>query len=192
MDATDLFATDTMAELCARQGRTAEAIAIFSRLLEKSPEDERAPRWAARRAALGQETADGPAPPAEPQPAAPAPAVAPAAAEPVLRMPMVVKTTVRSGQLVYAHGTDLIVLAPVNPGAQLMADGNIHVYSVLRGRAVAGARGARDARIFCQRLEAELVGVDSAYVAAESLPPDRLGKPAQIYLDGDRCVIAAL
>jgi septum site-determining protein MinC len=193
MDATDLFATDTMAELCARQGRTAEAVAIFSRLLEKSPDDQRAARWAERRAALAAQSFDGPAPAADPQPvAAPAPAVAPVAAEPVHTMPMVIQTTVRSGQLVYAHATDLIVLAPVNPGAQLMADGNIHVYAPLRGRAVAGARGARNARVFCQRLEAELVGVDSAYVTAEALPAERLGKPAQIYLDGDRCVVTAL
>jgi septum site-determining protein MinC len=193
MDATDLFATDTMAELCARQGRTAEAISIFSRLLEKSPDDQRAARWAARRAALAQAGEGEAAPAAAPAEAAPSAApAAPAPAEPVLAKPLVVQQTVRSGQLVYAHGTDLIVLAPVNPGAQLMADGNIHVYSTLRGRAVAGARGARDARIFCQRLEAELVGVDSAYVAAEALPADRLGKPAQIFLDGDRCVIAAL
>jgi septum site-determining protein MinC len=193
MDATDLFATDTMAELSARQGRTAEAIAIFSRLLEKSPDDPRASRWAERRAALQAQPASGaPAPAAELEPKAPPAAAAPAAPEPVPTKPLVVQQTVRSGQLVYAHGTDLIVLAPVNPGAQLMADGNIHVYAPLRGRAVAGARGARDARVFCQRLEAELVGVDSAYVTAEALPSDRLGKPAQIYLDGDRCVIAAL
>src|SRR5262245_28263981 len=143
MDATDLFATDTMAELCARQGRTAEAIAIFSRLLEKSPGDERAARWAERREALGKQVEAGESAPAAeaappPPPSTPAPAAAPAPVpEPVHTMPLVVRETVRSGQLVYARSTDLIVLAPVNPGAQLMADGNIHVYAPLRGRAVA-------------------------------------------------------
>jgi septum site-determining protein MinC len=195
MDATDLFATDTMAELCARQGRTAEAVAIFSRLLAKSPDDERAPRWAERLATLGAQAEAGELAPAAAPP--PPPAVAPSPAviapgEPHHTMPLVVRQTVRSGQLVYARATDLIVLAPVNPGAQLMADGNIHVYAPLRGRAVAGARGAREARIFCQRLEAELVGVDSAYVTSEALPAERLGKPAQIYLDGERCVVAPL
>jgi septum site-determining protein MinC len=197
MDPMDLFATDTMAELSARQGRTAEAIAIFSRLLEKSPGDQRAPRWAERLAALKNNVAPAvavaPAPP--PRAAAPArvgePAPAPAESQ-VLTLPLVVNQTVRSGQIVYAHATDLIVLAPVNPGAQLMADGNIHVYAPLRGRAVAGARGARQARIFCQRLEAELVGVDSAYLTSEGLPPERFGKPAQVVLEGDRCVIMPL
>ena len=178
-----LFATETMAELCARQGRVAEALAIFKRLLEQGPDDERAQRWTERVAALRAARTGG------------APLAVSAPAEPpasLVRMAVVIRETVRSGQIVYAQGTDLIVLAPVNAGAQLMADGNIHVYAPLRGRAVAGARGAKDARIFCQRLEAELVGVDTAYVTAEALPPERFGKPAQVGLDGDRCVIAAL
>ena len=98
----------------------------------------------------------------------------------------------RSGQIVYAQATDLIVLAPVNPGAQLLADGNIHVYAPLRGRAVAGAQGLPSARIFCQKLEAELVAIAGAYVSAEEIPPERRGKPAQIYLDGGECRIASL
>ena len=187
-----LFATETMAELCARQGRVAEALAIFRQLLDKGPGDERAHRWSERMAALKAAMVTG-APLAA---SAPAPrTVASAPVEPPaspLRMAVVIRETVRSGQIVYAQATDLIVLAPVNAGAQLMADGNIHVYAALRGRAVAGARGAKDARIFCQRLEAELVGVDAAYVTAEALPPERFGRPAQVGLDGDRCVIAPL
>ena len=73
----------------------------------------------------------------------------------------------------------MIVLAPVNPGAQLMADGHIHVYAPLRGRAVAGVRGCSGAQIFCQRLEAELVGIDAAYIPADELPVELLGKPAR-------------
>jgi septum site-determining protein MinC len=103
-----------------------------------------------------------------------------------------VRQPVRAGQIVYAEANDLIVLAPVNPGAQLLADGNIHVYAPLRGRAVAGVRGAREARIFCQRLEAELVGIDAAYVTAEDIAPELVGKPAQVSLEDGRCVIRPL
>jgi septum site-determining protein MinC len=189
-----LFATETMAELCARQGRVAEALAIFRQLLEKGPADERAQRWSERMTALKTAmTAGAPLAASAPAPRARAVVSMPLEAQPsVLRMAVVIRETVRSGQIVYAQATDLIVLAQVNAGAQLMADGNIHVYAALRGRAVAGARGAKDARIFCQRLEAELVGVDAAYVTAEALPPERFGKPAQVWLDGDRCVIAPL
>ena len=113
-----------------------------------------------------------------------------------LRLPMLVTQPVRGGQVIYAVGTDLIVVAPVNPGAQLIADGNIHIYGPLRGRAVAGATGCRDARIFCRHLEAELVGVDTGYLSREHLPPHRIGKPAQIIFvsdaSGERCVIADL
>jgi septum site-determining protein MinC len=84
------------------------------------------------------------------------------------------------------------VLAPVNPGAQLMADGHIHIYGPLRGRAVAGVRGWPRAQILCQRLEAELVGVDAAYLAADDLPVDLLGKPARIWLDQGVCRVARL
>ena len=98
-------------------------------------------------------------------------------------MPLLIDRPVRSGQVVYAEGRDLVVLAPVNPGAQLMADGHIHVYAPLRGRAVAGVRGCAQAQIFCQRLEAELVGVDAAYIPADDLPVELLGRPARIWLE---------
>ena len=191
-----LFATETMAELCARQGRVAEALAIFRQLIAKGPEDGRAARWSERMAAL-EATTMGSAPSAT---SVRAPARAPGTVVPILVEPqsspaqksVVIRETVRSGQIVYAQATDLIVLAPVNAGAQVMADGNIHVYAALRGRAVAGVRGAKDTRIFCQRLEAELVGIDAAYLTAEALPREHFGKPAQVWLDGDRCVIATL
>jgi septum site-determining protein MinC len=191
----DLFATETMAELCARQGRVAEAVAIYRRLLAGPAEDERRARWVERLQGLERAPAPSPdrAPPPAPPPPAPAMA-APAAATPgaELRLPLVVREPVRSGQVVYAAGADLIVLAPVNPGAQLLADGNIHVYSTLRGRAVAGAHGCLAARIFCQRLHAELVGIDAAYVAGGDIPSERLGKPGQVFIEGGRCVVAPL
>jgi septum site-determining protein MinC len=189
-DAGELFGTETMAELCARQGRLADAVAIYRRLCARGAGDERHGRWSVRLAALeAQSEAGAGAPPVvapdPPRAAPPRPAAAHA-------LPLVVRTPVRAGQIVYAQANDLIVLAAVNPGAQLMADGNIHVYGALRGRAVAGVRGAREARIFCQRLEAELVGIDAAYLTAEDIAPERRGKPAQIVLDGGRCAVTAL
>jgi septum site-determining protein MinC len=106
--------------------------------------------------------------------------------------PMVLRQAVRSGQEVYARQTDLIVMAPVNPGAQIYADGHIHIYSTLRGRAMAGAQGLTDARIYVQKLEAELVAVAGAYLAADDIPADRRGKPCQVYLEEGVCKLAPL
>ena len=108
------------------------------------------------------------------------------------RPTLVIRQPVRSGQVVYAERSDLVVLAPVNPGAQLIADGNIHVYSTLRGRAVAGAKGFSEARIFCQKLEAELIAISGAYVTSEDIPQNRRGVPVQAFLERGNCVIAPL
>jgi septum site-determining protein MinC len=90
---------------------------------------------------------------------------------------------VRSGQRIYARGGDLSVIAAVSAGAELIADGNIHVYGPLRGRALAGVKGDTTARIFCQDLQAELVSVAGHYRVSESIPPELRGVPVQIYLD---------
>lgn len=81
----------------------------------------------------------------------------------------VITTPIRSGQQIYAAGGDLIVLAPVSVGAEILADGNIHVYSTLRGRALAGVRGNTEARIFCQSLEAELISIAGNYKLHDDL-----------------------
>jgi septum site-determining protein MinC len=269
----EIFATETMAELCVRQGRASEAMSIYRALLDrlggaveaqKGDADSRRARWVARLSELGGQTprvaapaaasldtadregsvepsgepAGSPAagsagersagdrtlraletmaaqidaelgapganrPPghAGPQPPERAPSdvrpPAPALSAPTpsttasagFRLPVLVQQTVRSGQVVYAEGTDLIVLGAVNAGAQLMADGNIHVYGPLRGRAIAGVKGARDARIFCQRLEAELVGIDASFLTAEALPVDLVGKAVQVLLERGQCVV---
>jgi septum site-determining protein MinC len=94
---------------------------------------------------------------------------------------------VRSGQRVYAKGGDLIVLAAVNPGAEIMADGNLHIYAPLRGRALAGVAGNTDSRIFCLSMEAELVAVAGNYrVFEESVPDAIYKKPVQIHLQGEQ------
>lgn len=81
----------------------------------------------------------------------------------------IITTPVRSGQQIYAQGGDLIVLAPVSHGAEILADGNIHVYAPLRGRALAGIMGNTDTRIFCASLEAELVSIAGHYLVSEQL-----------------------
>lgn len=122
---------------------------------------------------------DSPAPVAEPAPAPP----------PARATTRIVTEPVRSGTQIYARGGDLIVTAAVSPGAEVMADGNIHVYGRLRGRALAGAAGDTGARIFCARLEAELVSIAGRYLVSEQLPPEHHGGPAQIALIDDRLTI---
>lgn len=90
---------------------------------------------------------------------------------------------VRSGQRIYAAGGDLSVVAPVSSGAELIADGNIHVYGPLRGRAMAGNRGNVEARIFCYDLQAELVSVAGHYRVSDDIPASLRGVPVQVYLD---------
>jgi septum site-determining protein MinC len=122
-------------------------------------------------------------------------AVAAAARAPIAAThagPMVVTQPVRSGQVVYAQNNDLVVLAAVNAGAQVIADGHVHIYAPLRGRAVAGAQGLPGARIFCQKLEAELVAIGGAYVMAEEIPSTLRGRAAQVHLENGDCRISAL
>jgi septum site-determining protein MinC len=96
---------------------------------------------------------------------------------------MVVDKPLRSGQKVYARGCDLVVLAMVNQGAEVVADGNIHVYAPLRGKAMAGARGDTNARIFSLCLEPELISIAGVYRTSENaLAPDVQGKPAHVRL----------
>jgi septum site-determining protein MinC len=98
---------------------------------------------------------------------------------------MVVDKPLRSGQRIYAKG-DLVVLGMVNHGAEVIAEGNIHIYAPLRGRALAGVHGNHDARIFCTCLEPELISIAGIYRTTENpLPPDVLGKAVQIWLDED-------
>ncbi len=115
-----------------------------------------------------------------------APAAPAKPTEPLYRPTRVVTTPVRGGQQVYAKDGDLIVLAAVSPGAELLADGNIHVYGPLRGRALAGIKGDTNARIFCQQLAAEMVSIAGRYKVAEDLRRDPLWTEAvQLKLSGD-------
>lgn len=104
----------------------------------------------------------------------------------------IITQPVRSGQQIYAPQGDLIVLGAVSAGAELLADGNIHVYGPLRGRALAGVKGDTEMRIFCQSLEAELVSIAGHYRVIEQLDAAERGKPVQMYLLADRLVIEPL
>ena len=104
----------------------------------------------------------------------------------------VVDKPLRSGQRIYAKG-DLVVLGLVSYGAEVIAEGNIHIYAPLRGRALAGVQGNHDARIFCTCLEPELISIAGIYRTTENpLPADVLGKPVQIWLDEEKLMIEPL
>jgi septum site-determining protein MinC len=120
-----------------------------------------------------------------------------AAAEPVQRIAtepvdselgiaaMIQQQTVRSGQRIYARNRDLVITAGVGAGAEVIADGCVHIYGSLRGRAMAGARGQLNARVFCQEFHAELVSIAGVFRVFETLPTALAGKPVQAWLDGE-------
>ena len=107
--------------------------------------------------------------------------------------PGLVQTTpVRSGQQVYAENRDLTVLSAVGAGAEAIADGSIHIYGALRGRALAGAQGNEEARIFCREFHAELVAIAGHYKVLEDIPAELRGKPVQVWLEKGQLKLAAL
>lgn len=106
---------------------------------------------------------------------------------------IVVSQPVRTGQQIYAEQADLIILGSVSPGAEVIADGNIHIYATLRGRALAGASGDENARIFVQSMQAELVSIAGIYrVFEQKLPPHLHQKAVQIELQEDRLAIGPI
>lgn len=136
-----------------------------------------------------------PAPPPaeEPQPEpAPAAEVPVAAAETEPFKVQLQRSPVRSGQQVYIRNSDLTLTAQVGAGAEVIADGSIHIYGALRGRAIAGAQGDTDACIFCQDLQAELVAIAGTYTVADDIPQDMRGRAVQIRLVDDRLDFQAL
>ncbi|MES2884521.1 MAG: septum site-determining protein MinC [Pseudomonadota bacterium] len=126
---------------------------------------------------------------ADPAPAAPVPV---AAAEAPRRSTRVITEPVRSGQQIYAEDADLVVLSAVSPGAEVIADGCVHVYGPLRGRALAGARGDENARVFARRFEAELVAIAGVYAVADQIQNAKSGEATQAYLVNGKLVIEPL
>ncbi|NBA95910.1 septum site-determining protein MinC [Pseudomonas sp. R5(2019)] len=112
---------------------------------------------------------------------------------PAIKPTRVITSPVRGGQQIYAQGGDLVVVSSVSPGAELLADGNIHVYGAMRGRALAGIKGNTQARIFCQQMTAELVSIAGQYKVSEDLRRDPLwGASVQFSLSGDMLNITRL
>lgn len=133
--------------------------------------------------------ADANAPAPAPKAAATTAAKAPAASgEPG----MIQTAPIRSGQQIYAEQRDLTILSTVGAGAEVIADGSIHIYGALRGRALAGARDNEKARIFCREFHAELVAIAGHYKVMEDIPAELRGKAVQIWLDNGQIHIAAL
>lgn len=127
-----------------------------------------------------------------PAPAAPPPPPPPAPAAQAPRPGRMQRTAVRSGQQLYAENADLTVMSTVGAGAEVIADGSIHVYGNLRGRALAGAQGNAEARIFCREFNAELVAIAGHYKVLDDIPRELRGKAVQVWLEQDQIKIAAL
>jgi septum site-determining protein MinC len=114
---------------------------------------------------------------------------APSGGEPNM---LVIDQPVRSGQSIVFERGDVTVLGSVASGAEIMAGGSVHIYGTLRGRAIAGLAGHPGARIFCSKLQAELLAIDGVYQTADDMPAKLLGKPVQAWLDGEQMKIAVL
>jgi septum site-determining protein MinC len=106
--------------------------------------------------------------------------------------PKIITQPIRSGQQVYAQDSDLIILASVSAGAEVLADGHIHIYGALRGRALAGVTGDKSARIFCHQLDAQLVSIAGIYKLQDSLLPSTASIGTQIYLMDEQLQIATI
>lgn len=133
-----------------------------------------------------------PAPDPTDTPDAPAPATMPAAAAEPEPTSLVLTEPVRSGQSIVFPGGDVTIVGSVASGAEVFAGGSIHVYGTLRGRAIAGYTGNAAARIFCRKLEAELLAIDGLYRTADGMEPVLRGRAVQAWLDGDTLMMAVV
>ena len=137
----------------------------------------------------GKETDEditAPAPPAGDAPQAAPPPPQPITKPAAARSTMVVDQPVRAGQRSWAEGADLIITSTVNAGAEVIADGNIHVYGALRGRAIAGGASNMEARVFALNFDPELVSIAGFYAVREGFPAAQIGKAMQVRLVGER------
>jgi len=178
------------------------ALAYGTTEIEKLSEALGLPLLAKFRASYERDDQAAPSPPSirEPEPATvPAPKAAKAApaatSAPVasnVAPGMIQSAPVRSGQQIYAENRDLTVLTTVGAGAEVISDGSVHIYGPLRGRALAGAKGNEQARIFCREFHAELVAIAGHYKVMEEIPKELRGKAVQIWLEDQQLKIAAL
>jgi len=187
IDADDGVEWTALCALFRHHGLNVIGVRGGSDMLRASAAADGLPSFAAFKRASRSEEKTNPAVPvlAEPLPEiAPVPELkTPEPVVPVSTPTRVINRPLRSGQQVYARGGDLVVLAAVNAGAEVIADGSIHIYAPLRGRALAGASGSTEARIFTTRFEAELVSIAGVYRTFDAGIPDQLsGRPVQIQL----------
>ncbi len=163
------------------------ALAYGTRETEILAEQLGLPLLAKFRAQYERVEAEPAPPPRRQEPAPPPPPPAPAAQPGRMQL-----GAVRSGQQLYAENCDLTVLSTVGAGAEVIADGSIHIYGTLRGRALAGAQGNTGARIFCRDFHAELVAIAGRYKVLDDIPDSLRGKAVQVWLEQDQIMIAAL
>jgi septum site-determining protein MinC len=130
--------------------------------------------------------------PEETRPAAAAASVPAVPAGPQEPSALVIDQPVRSGQSIVFERGDVTVLGSVASGAEVMAGGSVHVYGTLRGRAVAGLAGNPRARIFCRKLQAELLAIDGVYQTADDMPAAMIGRPVQAWLEGEQMKMTVL
>ncbi len=164
------------------------ALAYGTREIEALARELGLPLLAKFRAQYESVAVDAPA--AAAVPPAPEPTATPLAAPTAISLLHL--QPVRSGQQLYAQGRDLVVAASVGAGAEVIADGSVHVYGPLRGRALAGAQGDEKARIFCREFHAELVAIAGRYRVIEEVPPELRGKAVQVWLQDDSLHLAEI
>ncbi len=182
----DAYAVQALLEAIRAAGMLPVGLAYGTTENEQLAQMLQLPLFAKFRNAYERATADT-------TPGKPAPAhVEPAPASDPVLIGMRHDKPVRSGQQVYARGRDLILGATVGNGAEVIADGSIHVYGRLSGRALAGAQGDTSARIYCMDFQAELVSIAGQYRVFEEFPAELRGKPAQAWLQDDKLLLAKL
>ncbi|MGK4005181.1 septum site-determining protein MinC [Sorangium sp. So ce1036] len=168
-----------------RERAVAAGLGVLRTPLSRAPRQPAPPEASAPERAA---TTPAPGPVRRARDAAPAP-------DPVGEPPpagLTVRQPVRSGQVIYVPHGDLVALAPVSSGAELIANDNIHVYAPLRGRAMAGAHNNAEASIFCMSLEAEFVSIAGRYLMADEIPDEHRGKPVRISVQNGELVITRL
>lgn len=184
---------DALLEAVRSAGMLPVALAYGTSETEALAERMGLPVIAKFRAAYEPAAAEAPPPPprraVEPLPAAPVQAQPPATGGPGAQYH---EGAVRSGQQIYARERDLVVTGAIANGAEVIADGHIHIYGSLRGRAMAGAQGQTEARIFISDFRAELVAIAGQYRVFEQIPPELEGKSVQCWLEGEKLLIERL
>ncbi len=187
----DPATTRRLVEALRTAGVLPVALAYGTTEIEQLSEAVDLPLLAKFRAQYEREASLAPAPTAPEPVATPAPAPPPPAPR-AESIGLVHTAPIRSGQQVYAQGRDLVVAATVGAGAEVIADGSVHIYGALRGRALAGALGETRARIFCREFHAELVSIAGHFKVLEDIPPALRGRPVQVRLDGEALLIEPL